>query len=201
MDEQAWISHWVDVYENVFFVGPPAMKNRPTPENNHLDRLEKALSIPLPFSFKAFVKVFGPGTVAQCIDVYSPGYKGLSTIDFLGNNSWQKDEAKRRENASQIEGLLSFANLNYQDFVWDTCCITNPEEFEYKIFYLPKKPSEALIKICDSFPEFIEEWCFTGKYWELLGSEPVTSWEDEETGQIHPMKCYFPIGEKPTSAV
>lgn len=202
MNEQAWVSHWKNVYEAVFLVGPPAMKQRPTPTDEHLDRLESVISRKLPASYRAFAKVFGPGIVSQSVFVYSPGFRSASNIDFLGNNKWQQYEATRRSDPEQIETLVGFASLAHQDIVWNPSAITNLQDLEYEIFYLPKESSEPLVKICDSFSTFIEEWCFTGKYWELLGSpSPNPTWEDEETGEVHSMKCFNPIGERPTSRV
>ena len=201
MDEDAWVSHWLKLSEEILFLGPSAMKLRPKPSEDHLNQLEGILTIPLPYSYRAFVKVFGPGRLAQSVDLFAPGYKGAHVIDFLGNNRWQEDEAGRRRNPEQIRRLVSFANLNYQDFVWDTQEVTHSDSFEYRIYYLPRELECSLIEISDSFSQFIEDFCLTGEYWRLLGSEPQVTWEDEETGETQSIKCFFPIGEKLTSRV
>ena len=200
MDEVDWLTHWRQVFADLDLVSAPSWRSRPTPTESHLSRLEGVIKCGLPASYRAFVKVIGPGYLARSFKIFAPGYRGATVIDFLSNNKWQEEEAGRRENPEQVRRLVAFADFGYDYFVWDTGEVTDPAGPEYRIYYVPRQHDEPLLRINDSFASFIQQDCLGGGYWGLIGGVWAETWEDDE-GQVRSSRCFDPVCERPRSAV
>ena len=93
VDETGWLAHWRGVYAGLVLIGSPAERHRATPSDAHLDRLDTRFGCRLPASYRAFVKVFGPGSIARSFTIYAPGYRGANTVSLpaaLGANAYRK---------------------------------------------------------------------------------------------------------------
>jgi hypothetical protein len=174
---------------------------RNKPSDQHLDRLEEVLHIRLPSSYRAFVKVFGPGYLARSFPIFAPGYRGATVVDFLANNKWQGYEAEGRPEPERIKRAIAFSEYGYESIVWDTGDVTDPSGPEYRILRLPRSTGKGLIPVTDSFPSFIEQSCLAGGYIEMLGGTFESTWQDEDTGEVRSIRCFHPIGGDPRSKI
>lgn len=201
MTEVEWVNHWEGLYEGIFIVGPPKERARKKPNDQHLDRLEEVLQIRLPSSYRAFVKVFGPGYLARSFPIFAPGYRGAGVVDFLANNKWQGFEAEGRPEPERIKRAVAFSECAYELIVWDTCDVTDPSGPEYRVLRLPRSKSDGLLPVTDSFHSFIERYCLEGQYTEMLGGTFESTWQEEDTGEVKSIRCFDPVGGEPRSSV
>lgn len=198
MTDVDWMKHWQQLYEEVYFVCGDQDRNREKPTDQHLDRFQEKLAVRLPVSYRAFIKVFGPGFIARSFPIYSPGYRGAGVVDMLANNKWQDEYTAHGPEPEKYRRCIAFSECAYQLIVWDTGDVTDPYGPEYRILRLPRH-YEPLIPVTDSFRAFIEEFCLGGKYLEMLGGVQEETWADDDTGAIHSIRCFDPVGGAPKS--
>jgi len=203
VDEKGWIAHWHEVYAGLVLIGPPAERNRLTPTDAHLDRLEERLGCRLPASYRAFVKVIGPGHLAVSFTLFSPGFRGAGVVDFLAKNKWQEYVASRRGDAERVRGLVAFGSFlaDNQPFCWEMGDVRDLSGPEYKIVQVPRDDLLPLVPITDSFGSFIDDFCLGGGFWRLLGYEGEQIDVDGDTGEPRSIRSFWPVGGSPRSPV
>ncbi len=156
MNEAGWINYWEKkLYDEVYWIGPSEARDRLKPNDEHFQRVEEKLGARLPTSYRAFIKVFGPGFLAR-FPIYSPGYKG-TIVDLLGHNKWHEMESEHRPEPDRIKRTIAFSEYGYELIVWDITQLIDPECCEYNIYRLPRDYGTGLSYVTNSFKSFIEE--------------------------------------------
>lgn len=196
MEDADWMAHWREVYDGLVLIGPPELRHRMTPIDEHLDRLEGRLGCRLPASYRAFVKVFGPGDLARAFTVFAPGYRSMTRVDFLANNKWQESEAGWRAEPDRIRRLIAFAEYSgeLQPFCWDPKALRDSTGPEYQIVYVPRDRRTPLLPVADSFGSFVADYCLGGGFRRLLGYMEEMTDVDDDTGEPRSIRSFWPTG-------
>jgi hypothetical protein len=184
-ERKDWARHWIDLYNSIHIVNDEECRTRAKPTDQQLNEIETSLRCRLPLSYREFVKVFGQGRA---------GYSGQNIIDSGDNNTWQADEAKLRVDSERIARSIAFGSFQNDYFIWSPPSEEDPGSPEPKIYFVPKWQTEPASLVTDSFDTFIEDYCLNGHFWKLLGMEIDPFWEDEETGELVPRRCFECVG-------
>jgi hypothetical protein len=194
-----WLAHWRKLYEELY-TSNPEYRELPKPTAAHLDRAEQYLSARLPLSYREFIKVFGAVDLAQSFEILSPGYK-RTRFDFVGINKQYRKIAESDGPEYFSRALFFAGHYSVSPFFWNTDEVTDDAGPEYRVYYLPRYyETSPPVVVAQSFREFIEESCLNGAFWPLIGADDMpTTWEDEDTGEVHSNRCFDAIGIPPNS--
>jgi hypothetical protein len=142
---------------------PPLAK----PTDATLDRFEAETGFRLPHSYRSFIKVFGPGTLAWDYRIKAPGYPeqgedvDLGTFNARIKQTLTKKQAwQQLADPTQARRVVFFCALGGGDLVgWDPEDIRDRRRREYGIYSWGRKV--ALEFVAGSFTEFIADVCFS----------------------------------------
>jgi hypothetical protein len=196
MDELQWMTYWQRIYEELFiFDDSPRL----LPEPAQLDSAEKEVGLVFPASYRGFLRTFGPGRISQRFTVLSPGYPDAPVVDFLSADGWQSVVSEDRDGDPYPKQLVAFGLFRgyHGWFAWDRECVTDSKEPEYRIVFVPRFSDESIIRMADSFREWIEESVLGLDFYRQCGSkitQESLEWIDEETGERRTHRCFDPIG-------
>ena len=199
MSEDDWIRHWEQIAKTLYMLHG---FDRPRPISHHLNALEGSTRLRLPLSYRAFIRTFGPGRLAQAFTVYSPGYPDASVVDFLAADCWQEVVAKDRGNDQLISRLVAFGDyLGTRGlFAWDREHLTESASPEYQIYFVPRDPDDPVVSVTDSFAKWVENETLSSAFYPRIGvtvTDDELAWEDDDTGEIRSHRCFEPIGQAP----
>jgi hypothetical protein len=157
---------------------PESLKLLPKPTDEALDRFEQERGFHLPLSYRAFVKVLGPGVLACEYQIAVPGDPnregGLDLRELNRDLKEGLDEGflELYDTAEQVSRLVFFCET-YRAWVgWDPAEVSDAQRREYGVYAWGGRDG-TLTKLADSFPQFVEEVC--------LGPAPP-DWDDERFG-------------------
>lgn len=164
---------WEGLYRRLTIELPPGFEPTKTPSREDLDCFEKGAGIRLPKSYRAFVQIFGPGTLGGYFKINSPGYDGLRNVDLARTNELMhegdEDLAAWYGRPDFIRRSINFADSFGGDIiVWDPADLRDARSNEYGIYALPHGWEKG-IELAGSFQEFIKHVCLGGKWNELFG--------------------------------
>lgn len=133
----------------------------PTPEE--LDAFEAATEFKLPASYRAFIRVFGPGTFSGAtVQIYAPGAEyremGAKQAEFAEHAADLDFLSDRESQAEPITHMIIFAeDVCPRYFGWDVREVRDPAAGEYAIREYDPDYFTCPI-VANSFPEFINEF-------------------------------------------
>ncbi len=143
-----------------------------------LDAYEEHSKVKLPASYRAFCKVFGPGTLGSWYDFASPCYSGLDTHrwELSGLNEYIRNGIEWEEYAEDVEQFRRSIIFGKDEatgtFLFDPAIVTNPDTNEYAIFAVWRDFTTE--RVCDSFDEFISICLHRGSRILYDESPPLT---------------------------
>ena len=119
--------HWAALKRTLAIPANTDLKPLPKPTDEILDGYESATGLRLPHSYRAFIKVFGPGTLAWDYVIVAPGYTDQRwTVDLAAFNAVPhatlKDKRVLRQfkDPAQVQRLVFFCRPGDGDLVgWD----------------------------------------------------------------------------------
>ena len=133
----------------------------PSPEE--LDAFEEAMNFRLPASYRAFIRVFGPGTFSGAtVQIYAPGTRyhemGAEQAEFASFAENIDFLSDRGNQAEPITHMIVFAeDIVPRFFGWDFQDVRDPSTREYAIREYDLDYDTCPI-VANSFPEFINEF-------------------------------------------
>jgi uncharacterized protein (TIGR02996 family) len=141
---------------------------RPSVED--LDAFEAAHHFRLPASYRAFIRVFGPGEFSTSLQIYSPGAslsemgerqdrfaRMVGNVDFLTNTQTQA------EPIAHMVCLGEDIHIGTRYYGWDYEDVRNPATHEYAIRRYDSEGHSCPI-VAASFSEFVND--------HILGGDP-----------------------------
>jgi hypothetical protein len=138
------------------------IKALPRPSDDDLNRYERESGFRLPLSYRAFVKVFGPGELGGDFRLRAPGYPDHPHADLGRSNAeiragLTKTFLSLFNDPDRVARMVFFCAPGGGDWIgWDPEDIRDAELHEYGIYEIG---DEEMEKVADSFPQFIEEVC------------------------------------------
>lgn len=198
MNEEEWVRHWEGVLGSIYVMDG---FDRSRPNSTHLDALESRIGLRLPLSYRAFLRTFGPGRLAQAFTIYAPGYPDAPVVDFLEADGWQGVVGQSRGGSPLVSRLVAFGDyLGHRGlFAWHRDVVTDAATHEYQIYFVPRNPDEPIIPVSRSFATWVEEDALGSAFYpkiEVTVTDADLAWEDE-TGEIRSHRCFEPIGDAP----
>jgi hypothetical protein len=145
--------------------GQPVSK----PTDQDLDEAEKRLGVPLPASYRAFAMEIGPGILCDWFRIYAP-CRDSETAD-LASYAEKTRQALPDENHPlafpfPVKDLIPFADTMIGD-----CFGFYPKEKtkddEYAIYVMLGEPPPRVVRVADSFSDFIDNVVFGKRLVEL----------------------------------
>lgn len=110
-----------------------------------LNEVESQLACRLPESYRAFMKRFGPGVVADRIRLPPLGVGSDGDYSLLGDTRGMRDLFRNRRpeyappNAAWLGRLVYFGSDFYGDsYAWDTEDVTNSDVHECRVYHLQR---------------------------------------------------------------
>lgn len=199
MNEEGWTQHWGHVLKDIYIMDG---FDRPRMDSTLLNALEVRIGLPLPVSYRAFLRIFGPGRLAQAFTIYAPGYRNAPVVDFLENEGWQPTVSRLRGNSPLVTRLVAFGDyLGHRGlFAWHRDVVTDEATHEYQVYFVPRNPDEPIIPVSDSFATWVEVEVLGSAFYPKIGvavTDEALSWEDDDTGERHSHRCFEPIGDAP----
>lgn len=194
MTEDVWVQHWTSVAESVYFTHS---NDRQKPTACHLNALEARLAFHLPMSYRAFVRVFGPGRLAQAFTVYAAGYLNAPVIDFPDPGAMTSGFWQMRRFDPAIQEMIAFGDFmgSAGFFCWKRTAVRDAGQ---AVYFVPRLPEKDPVLISESFADWIQQDILGSSFYAKMG-EPVTDealmWEDDDTGEVRSHRCFEPIGD------
>jgi hypothetical protein len=142
----------------------PSLKPLPKPTDETLDRFEQESGFRLPLSYRAFVKVFGPGALGCEYQIAVPDYTnnegGLGLRELNRDLKEDIDEGflELYSTGEQVLRLVLFCEAYRAWIGWDPAEMSDAQRREYGIYAWGGRDG-TLTKLADSFPQFVEEVC------------------------------------------
>ncbi|MEX1095814.1 MAG: SMI1/KNR4 family protein [Planctomycetales bacterium] len=169
-------AHWQELYDSLVVknhIGDP----HPLPTDEDCDRFEQESGLRLPSSYRAFIKVFGPGVFGCSLEITAP---------MSCNERWDLAEANRGYQMSPTEWgrvvpakadlgsrLFFFGCEEEQDpLAWDPQDVRDAEGSEYAIYRLTLDDLEF---VAASFRELVDAKCE-----QMFAPDP--KWDEAELG-------------------
>jgi len=169
MNESLWDTLFKAIYRPLSDPNQPV----PKPTEMDLDKCEQELHCRLPFAYRSFIKMFGPGGFVyqfqeQC-SILAPDCLGDPDFDLVQFNqefrrSLSNSSVSQRSyvDLAMIERLVFFGISIYNNYyAWDPTDISDQATFEMPVYQLLREGQRATI-IAPTFVEFVEQCC--GKY-------------------------------------
>ena len=131
------IRDWQEFYDSLIIeINPPEMEIwRPTVAD--LDAFESETGFKLPQSYREFILVFGPGTMAGSIQIAAPGYPVEESLFNLAyRNTWRESPSDWPEEHQDRIGRLFYFGLysDEQGLGWDPEDVTDSAAPEYSVW-------------------------------------------------------------------
>jgi len=175
--KHANMQYWTEFAKTIKIIRREDWKYLPPTPLEDLERFEREWDIPLPESYKAFLRVFGPGELAEVFQIMSP-YCPEKHMDLVGINSNNRQymlqnpeyiDDSTPESTAQLKRALRITQSFYthEIYVFDPLDISDISGNEYAVYYAPGFPSEPLVRVADCFTEFIEEYCLGDRYEQI----------------------------------
>lgn len=173
---------WERVYDRIRVVRNPRFVALPPITDTELDAVEAQLGSRLPFSYREFMRRFGPGELlswARLNPINPPKKRPDSTVVgrtkavrkyHLNNKPWKRNE-------EWLASLVYFANsCGGDEYAWDPAAVTRAPTNEYRFYYLPRMAEDRPVAVGDTLWQFVE--------WLKENSHTWTDSEEvEEDGQ------------------
>jgi hypothetical protein len=166
VSESDWdCSHWQRLYDSLEIRELPAdsrIKALPKPSDEDLDLYERESGFLLPLSYRAFIKVFGPGELGGDFRLRAPGYPDDSHADLGRTNAEIRAGLTETflsffTDPERVARMVFFCAPGGGDWIgWDPEDVRDARLREYGIYEIG---DEQMEKVADSFPQFIEEVC------------------------------------------
>jgi hypothetical protein len=166
VSESVWdCQRWQRLYDSLEIHGLPAgsrIKALPRPSDEDLDRYERESGFRLPLSYRAFIKVFGPGELGGDFRLRAPGYPDDPYADLGRTNAeiragFTETFLSFFDDPERVSRMVFFCAPGGGDWIgWDPEDVRDAELREYGIYEIG---DEEMEKVADSFPQFIEEVC------------------------------------------
>lgn len=177
-------NEWVTLFRSVE-LKPVNGRELSRPDDAQLDVFERASGFRFPQSYRGFIKVFGPGELADRFVVRAPGYaiQGRSdvvggfneTVDIQAFNaslpirmpSEQAYARKRYQDYDRLSRLVFFADYNVSDVIgWDPADSRKSDEYG---IYILMQDEDRLRLISADFRSFILDVCFGTGFFQVEG--------------------------------
>jgi hypothetical protein len=156
-----------------------------------LDEFEKKIGVPLPLSYRSFIKLFGPGELAWKYRIYAPGDPRLNPFVEIAsyNQSIAKDLAKpgfkNWKDLPRLKRMIFFCRTDEAEWIgWDTEDVRDRKKHEYGIYTTTRH--REVKELADSFEDFILNVCLSKSNLNIPG------WDVEELG---PRNIFDPAGD------
>jgi hypothetical protein len=168
-------TRWKSLYEDLDILDNPRLVpiSKPTPKD--ILSFESTTGLLLPASYKEFILVFGPGTLAKEFQILSPKCKA-SSYDLLTVNQERFSQVPDPEEAvwspfptdELLQRFVTFCTtaLGNHRFGWDPETITDSTLMEYAVYFHPRLERQAK-KVADSFGDFIENLCLGDDFFRI----------------------------------
>lgn len=149
------------------------------PAESDITRFELDWKFRLPQSYKSFIEVFGPGTLADEFLIRAPGCSDSKyDLEHL-NSDYRKGFALTLKRHPQLiprpEFLTSIiwfcTTFDATSFGWSSSEVSNQQTMEYAIYALNRGDFVPRL-IMSSFTEFVVDLCLGDQYVPLYRSEP-----------------------------
>jgi hypothetical protein len=150
-----------------------------------LTRYERAIGIPLPNGYKAFIREFGPGEIGGYFRVYGPhisGYEDYGNDIAEENENWRDPEGGWVEfgNPSLVARLIFFSTTVGGDACfWDPEDVRDSQNHEYGTYvHSRSEPMDKVEFVAGTFEDFIHDVCLghgfdkIGGGWDPAGGPP-----------------------------
>ncbi len=160
-----------DIWQSLFQrISTEKEGDRFCPTDQDVSAFEDEWKTCLPTSYKSFIQVFGPGTLAQEFKFYAPG-SGDSTWDLSHlNDHYQKAIRRLRGNPDAVARpdfllqMIWFASTFHGTiFGWNPSEVTDAKGCEYEIYMMDRSDPDAR-PISSSFEEFVNQICLGDQY-------------------------------------
>jgi len=196
MSEIAGIRKWKALYRSLDAREQPHLKPLPKPTDAMLDEFESRSGFTLPLSYRAFIKVFGPGELAWEYRMFAPGYPHQSEMIDLEkfNADFRKPFAdtehpritkrllEQYKDGQRLFRAVVFCRTGTGDLIcWDPADVRDGRQREYGIYQLARK--DFVEPLAVTFPEFIEDVCLSE------ANLHPRHWDDKEFGT---RRAFFP---------
>jgi hypothetical protein len=126
---------------------------------DQLDGFEQEAGVRLPASYRAFCRVFGPGSLGDWYEFAAPGYAGYrphrwnlaaKNADVRAAREWEE----YAEDVAQFRRAVIFGGDQATGtFLFDPLAVTVPDANEYAVFAVWRDWTTEWV--CDTFGEFI----------------------------------------------
>lgn len=199
-------NEWVRLLSTVE-LQPVNGRELPRPSDAQLDAFENVSGFRFPQSYRAFIKVFGPGELGERFVIRAPGYavKGNpdvvsgfnESVDIQAFNSAlpiripseQAYVKKRYQDYDRLSRLVFFADYNVSDVIgWDPLDLRNSDEYG---IYILMQDEDSLRLLSVDFRSFVLEVCFGIAFFQMEG-------DNYDTSTLEPFpRSFRPSGIKP----
>lgn len=142
------------------------------PTDNELDSLEMQLDTRLPYTYREFMKRFGPGELKGWVRIEPIAAKKRghrrTVLDMTTASRQFASEPGHYSNGKWLSTLVYFASSGGGDqYAWDPAVVTSRRSYECQFYYLPRLREERPVPAGDTFWRFIA-WA----------NEEINSWPD-----------------------
>jgi uncharacterized protein (TIGR02996 family) len=152
---------WQRVYEAIEVRPPRWGKPAPRPTEAEMDAFEAAHGFPLPPSYRAFLRVFGPGDVNSMFKIAAPGGPDYYNLERMQEEAREGIEAAEYDFVSDeyvglepITRMIIFCEWDSDRWGWDPAERADAGRGEYAIRHWGRSSRAAEVAAA-SFPEFV----------------------------------------------
>lgn len=162
---------WQPLHESLAVTEAPGRASE-RPTDATLDAFERALGFELPESYREFVKLFGPGELAETVRIYAPvGAKRPGDLDAFVRG-FRKGAAFLGEaygDRALVTRAVPFANTVFGDVIaWDPGAPAGGGRREYPVVFLPDDKSK-IVALAPDFRAFIVDRCLSAQFGKYIG--------------------------------
>jgi hypothetical protein len=167
MRKSGSVRRWQALWRTLSIPDQSHLKALPRPTDVMLDRYESETGFRLSLSYRAFIKVFGPGVLAWDYRIFAPGYTQQGdAVDLAIFNAQIKDTLAKKQGYQQLTDptqarrVIFFCGVGGGNLVgWDPADVRDRRWREYGIYEWGR--DVALKCVARSFTEFIDDVCFS----------------------------------------
>lgn len=149
---------WDMVFDQINVYSSPDLSRISTPTDSELDLVETRLGSPLPASYRAFMKRFGPGELECALRLTPVTVTNRTGFTLLEETAGQRAYFSKNypQKAEWLGRVVYFGcNAGGDPYVWDPNELVTIGNGECPVYWLPRHDEDDPQRQADSFFNFV----------------------------------------------